>query len=107
MFRTRRLALFDGTEPRTETRSSAGRRDAGGCREWANAEIVVGAVPGIGGMRPTGVGYCRAAEIRHADNSAQLTYGLPVAYFPITIKRDDKCTVTASLDKAVFVRDPN
>jgi hypothetical protein len=42
-----------------------------------------------------------------ADDSAQLTYGLPVAFFPITIKRDDKCTVTASLDKAVFVRDPN
>lgn len=42
-----------------------------------------------------------------ADDSAQLTYGLPIAYFPITIKRDDKCTVTASLDKPVFVRDPN
>jgi hypothetical protein len=34
------------------------------------------------------------------------TYGLPIAYFPITIKRDDKCVLTASLDKPVYARDP-
>ena len=35
-----------------------------------------------------------------------LTYGLPVAYFPITIRRDAGCNLTASLDKPVFARDP-
>ncbi|MDE1985984.1 MAG: lipoprotein [Alphaproteobacteria bacterium] len=39
--------------------------------------------------------------------STPLTYGLPVAYFPITIKRDASCNLTASLDKPVFARDPN
>jgi hypothetical protein len=52
------------------------------------------------------LGTMDASQPPDKDYSTQLTYVLPVAYFPITIKRDNNCNLTASLDKPVFARDP-
>ena len=49
-----------------------------------------------------------ADDVESNGNSYTLpTYGLPIVYYSLTVKRDDKCALTVTMDKPVYARDQN